>query len=75
MLDVRYSTQFKKDFKVCIKRRYKIALLQQVIDTLRIPATLPASNKDHKLAVIIPVTENAAFPRTGCLYTNKRTQN
>lgn len=50
MLDVRYSTQFKKDFKVCIKRRYKIALLQQVIDTLRIPATLPASNKDHKLS-------------------------
>lgn len=50
MLDVRYSTQFKRDFKVCIKRRYKIALLQQVIDALRIPATLPASNKDHKLS-------------------------
>lgn len=49
MLDVRYSTQFKKDFKVCVKRKYRIALLQQVIDTLRIPAQLPAANKDHKL--------------------------
>lgn len=50
MLDVRYSTQFKKDFKVCVKRKYRIALLQQVIDTLRIPAQLPATNKDHKLS-------------------------
>ena len=38
MLDVRYSMQFKKDFKICVKRKYGIALLQQVIDTLRIPA-------------------------------------
>lgn len=50
MLNVRYSTQFKKDFKVCVKRKYRIALLQQVIDTLRIPAQLPAANKDHKLS-------------------------
>lgn len=49
MLNVRYSTQFKKDFKNCVKRGYKISLLQQVIDTLRIPASLPVSNKDHKL--------------------------
>ena len=50
MLDIRYSTQFKKDFKVCVKRRYKMSLLQQAIDTLRIPAQLPAANKDHKLS-------------------------
>lgn len=37
MLDVRYSTKFKKDFKSCVKRGYKMSLLQQVIDTLRIP--------------------------------------
>ena len=24
MLDVRYSTKFKKDFKICVKRRYKM---------------------------------------------------
>ena len=41
MLNVRYSTRFKKDFKACVKRGYKMALLQQAIDTLRIPAPLP----------------------------------
>lgn len=41
MLDVRYSTKFKKDFKLCVKRGYKMSLLQQAIDTLRIPAPLP----------------------------------
>ncbi len=50
MLDVRYSTRFKKDFKTCIKRGYKMALLQQVIDTLRIPAPLPAKNREHNLS-------------------------
>ena len=47
MLDVRYSTRFKKDFKACVKRGCKMPLLQQAIDTLRIPALLPAKNRDH----------------------------
>lgn len=50
MLNVRYSTRFKKDFKACVKRGYKMALLQKVIDTLRIPASLPIKNKDHNLS-------------------------
>ena len=50
MLNVRYSTKFKKDFKICVKRGYKMALLQQAIDTLRIPTLLPAKNKDHNLS-------------------------
>lgn len=50
MLDVRYSTKFKKDFKICVKRNCKMLLLQQVIDTLRIPSTLPIKNKDHSLS-------------------------
>lgn len=50
MLNVRYSTRFKKDFKACVKRGYKMALLQQTIDTLRIPAPLPAKNKNHNLS-------------------------
>ena len=49
MLDVRYSTKFKKDFKACVKRGCNMSLLQQVIDTLRIPAPLPPKNKDHNL--------------------------
>ena len=50
MLTVRYSTQFKKDFKACVKRKYRMPLLQQVIDTLRIPAPLPPKNRDHNLS-------------------------
>ena len=50
MLDVRYSTKFKKDFKTCLKRNCKMALLQQAIDILRIPDTLPAKNRDHSLS-------------------------
>lgn len=50
MLDIRYSTRFKKDFKTCVKRGYKMTLLQQTIDTLRIPAPLPAKNRNHNLS-------------------------
>lgn len=50
MLNIRYSTRFKKDFKTCVKRGYRMSLLQQAIDTLRIPASLPPKNKDHNLS-------------------------
>lgn len=50
MLDLRYSSKFKKDFKVCIKRKYKMELLRQVIDILRIPNSLPPKNSDHSLS-------------------------
>ena len=49
MLNVRYSSAFKNDFKACVKRGYKMPLLQATIDTLRIPAALPEKNKDHQL--------------------------
>lgn len=49
MLEVRYSTKFKKDFKTCVKRHWQMGKLQQIIDTLRIPATLPPKNTDHNL--------------------------
>ena len=49
MLDVRYSTKFKKDFKTCQKRNCNMRLLQQAINTLRTPASLPAKNRDHNL--------------------------
>ena len=49
MLDVEYTSKFKKDFKTCVKRGYNMQLLQDVIDTLRIPESLPPKNKDHNL--------------------------
>lgn len=50
MLDVRYSSRFKKDFKTCTKRGYDLLKLQTVINTLRIPSPLPDGNTDHQLA-------------------------
>lgn len=49
MLRLRNSSQFKKDFKVCVKRGYNMQLLQNVIDILRIPDALPEKNRDHFL--------------------------
>ncbi len=49
MLDVRYSSRFKKNFKICTKRGYDLRKLRDVIDTLRIPSPLPDGNRDHQL--------------------------
>ena len=50
MLDVRYSTKFKKDFKTCIKLGLDTSLFKKAVDTLRIPAPLPPKNKEHNLS-------------------------
>ena len=50
MLDVRYSTRFKKDFKTCVKRGLDVSIFQNAVDTLRIPSPLPEKNKDHNLS-------------------------
>ncbi len=50
MLKLNTSTKFKKDYKLCQKRGYNINLLQNVVNTLRIPAPLPPKNKDHNLS-------------------------
>ena len=49
VLEVKYSTRFKKDLKVCQKRHYNMALLQQVVNVLAVPEQLPPQNRDHSL--------------------------
>ena len=49
MLDLRYSTKFKRDLKACKKRNYNIDLLEDIVNTLRIPEPLPQKNRDHNL--------------------------
>lgn len=49
MLSIRYSTQFKKDFKVIVKRGYNPQLLQEVLEILSQEQPLPKKYKDHKL--------------------------
>ncbi len=49
MLNVRYSSRFRGDFKRCVKRGYDMDLLAAVVDTLRVPAPLPQQNRAHGL--------------------------
>ncbi len=49
MLDLITSSQFKRDRRLCKKRGCDMALLNSVVDILRIPQKLPQANKDHNL--------------------------
>ena len=47
---VKLTTQFKKDFKLAMKRGLKMKLLDDVIARLALGETLPEKNKDHALS-------------------------
>ena len=49
MLKLNTSTQFKKDYKTCMRRHYNMYLQQAVVDVLRVPDALPQKNRDHSL--------------------------
>ena len=46
---VKPTTQFKKDFKLAMKRSMKIELLEEVIAMLAMGETLPDKHKDPAL--------------------------
>ena len=46
---VKYTTRFKKDYKLAIKRGMKIELLDAVITDLANGVPLPDKNTDHAL--------------------------
>lgn len=46
---VKYTTQFKKDYKLAMKRGLDIRLMQDVIASLAMGVPLPEKNKDHAL--------------------------
>ena len=46
---VKFTTQFKKDYKVAVKRGLKTALLDAVIADLANGVPLPERNSDHAL--------------------------
>lgn len=50
MLKVRYSTKFKKDYKLIQKRGYNTLLLQEVIALLCAGQPLPEKYKAHTLS-------------------------
>ena len=49
MLKVRYSSRFKKDFKLIVKRGYDISLFEEVLILLREENILPEKYNDHAL--------------------------
>ncbi len=46
---VKPTTQFKKDYKMAVKRGLKISLLEETVAVLAMGGTLPDKNKDHPL--------------------------
>lgn len=50
MYKISFSNKFKKDYKICIKRGYNIAKLEEVITILQKDGKLPAKFKPHKLS-------------------------
>lgn len=47
--EIVWTTQFKKDYKLALKRHLNIELLDNVIRVLSRGETLPEKNKDHTL--------------------------
>lgn len=50
MLKLNSTSQFKKDYRRCVKRGLPMHQLAAVVNTLLIPAPLPPVNKDHALS-------------------------
>lgn len=46
---VKPTTQFKKDYKLAVKRGLKIDLLKDIIAALAMGEKLPEKNRDHAL--------------------------
>lgn len=47
---VKVTTQFKKDYKMALKRRMNVKLLEDVVAALAMGEPLPKKNKDHGLS-------------------------
>ncbi len=47
--DIVWTTQFKKDYKLALKRHLDIELLDDIIRTLSRGEPLPERNRDHAL--------------------------
>ena len=48
--DIVWTTRFKKDYKLAMKRHLDIELLDDIIRALSRGETLPEKNKDHELS-------------------------
>lgn len=46
---IKHTSQFKKDYKLALKRHLDTSLLKDIIQKLAAGEPLPAKNKDHAL--------------------------
>lgn len=49
-LDIVWTTKFKKDYKLALKRNFDMQPLDDIIRTLSRGEALPERNKDHALS-------------------------
>ena len=49
MLTIKYENQFRKDYKVIVKRGYDTSLFEKVLEILIAEKELPPKYKDHPL--------------------------
>lgn len=59
-LTVKFTSAFKRDFKLAMKRNRKIQLLENIVAMLANGETLPPKNRDHELTGNSPEGRNAA---------------
>ena len=71
--DIVWTTKFKKDYKLAMKRHMDIGLLDDIIRALSRGEKLPEKNKDHELTGDWVGIGNVTFSRTGCSSTGLRT--
>ena len=50
MLDLRFTNQFKKDYKMALKRGYDMSEFEMIVNKLRNREELDSKYKDHQLA-------------------------
>lgn len=50
MLDIRYSSKFKKDYKTIIRHGYNPLLLEHVMELLCNEQSLPSEYRNHRLS-------------------------
>lgn len=72
-LDIVWTNQFKKDYKLAQKRHLDVDLLDNIIRTLSRGEPLPEKNRDHALTAIGSAIANATSSQTGCSSTASKT--
>ena len=63
---VKFTTQFKKDYKAAVKRGYGIELLDEIISKLANGKALAEKHRDHNLTGNWSRFESVIFFPTGC---------